>query len=62
VLVLVSGASGLSRAQGRYPQQVTMRLDAAVPVAVNPIVTELPGALLTVTWAWKLPDQEFTTE
>ena len=90
-------------------QQVIERLDGAVPLAVNPMVTELPGemlplygslatvtfapdwvntplqsllscwppgnaqlavqllvaplpALLMTAWAWKPPDQEFTTE
>jgi len=90
-------------------QHVTARVDGAAPVAVNPIVTELPGAMLPlygslvtvtlapdwvntpfqplltcwapgqvqlafqlleaelpvlaiVTWPWKPPDQEFTTE
>jgi hypothetical protein len=40
------------------PQQVIERLDGAVPLAVNPIVTELPGEMLplygslaTVTFA-----------
>jgi hypothetical protein len=57
---------------------VIERLDGAVPLAVNPMVTELPGemlplygslatvtfapALLMTTWAWKPPDQEFITE